>query len=189
MWRAVEAKRSWRFATSTTKFSAPVFKLYPRARLYKDFRQMFDKEQKNFDALIVATPDHWQFSPGAGGPGHEQAHLLRQAHDAHDRRGEEGEGGGAGLQGHHQGEPQDSCTSPSRATTELLLSGAIGPVREVHFWTGTHCPSGLDDQRSPDAARGDELGTSGAARLRQRPYHKIYHYGNWRPWWDFARAT
>jgi predicted dehydrogenase len=41
------------------EFSAPAFKLYPKARHYKDFRQMFDKEEKNFDALIVATPDHW----------------------------------------------------------------------------------------------------------------------------------
>jgi predicted dehydrogenase len=41
------------------EFSAPVFKQYPDARVYKDFREMFDKEQKNFDALIVATPDHW----------------------------------------------------------------------------------------------------------------------------------
>jgi hypothetical protein len=41
------------------ELSAPAFKLYPQARLYKDFRQMFDKEEKNFDALIVATPDHW----------------------------------------------------------------------------------------------------------------------------------
>ena len=41
------------------EFSAPAFKLYPRARIYKDFRQMFDKEEKNFDALIVATPDPW----------------------------------------------------------------------------------------------------------------------------------
>ena len=40
-------------------FSAPVFQTYPRARVYKDFRGMFDKEHKNFDALIVATPDHW----------------------------------------------------------------------------------------------------------------------------------
>jgi len=31
----------------------------PRARIYKDFRRMFDKERDNFDALIVATPDHW----------------------------------------------------------------------------------------------------------------------------------
>lgn len=36
-----------------------MFKLNPRARLHIDFRQMFDKEEKNFDALIVATPDHW----------------------------------------------------------------------------------------------------------------------------------
>src|ERR1035441_1633416 len=42
------------------EFSAPVFKQYPSARLYQDFRQMFDKEAKNFDALIVATPDHWR---------------------------------------------------------------------------------------------------------------------------------
>jgi hypothetical protein len=41
------------------EFAAPVFKTYPRARVYNDFREMFDKEQKNFDALIVATPDHW----------------------------------------------------------------------------------------------------------------------------------
>ena len=40
-------------------FAAPVFKTYPDARVYKDSREMFDKEQKNFDALIVATPDHW----------------------------------------------------------------------------------------------------------------------------------
>ena len=40
-------------------FAAPVFKTYPSARTYRDFRQMFDKDQKNFDALIVATPDHW----------------------------------------------------------------------------------------------------------------------------------
>ena len=41
------------------ELSAPVFALYPRARVYQDFRQMFDKEHNNFDALIVATPDHW----------------------------------------------------------------------------------------------------------------------------------
>ena len=22
-----------------------------------------------------------------------------------------------------------------------------------------------------------------------RPYHKIYHYGNWRPWWDFGTGN
>ena len=87
------------------EFAAPVFEQHPKAKIYKDFRQMFDKEHNNFDALIVATPDHWHYHLLHGGPGHEQAHLLRQADDAHHRRGAEGEGRGAGLQGHHQGEP------------------------------------------------------------------------------------
>jgi len=52
------------------EYSAPAFKLYPKARLYKDFRQMFEKEEENFDALIrghAATGT----SPGAGWAGHE----------------------------------------------------------------------------------------------------------------------
>lgn len=38
--------------------SRGVFDRYPDARRYHDFREMFDKEANNFDALIVATPDH-----------------------------------------------------------------------------------------------------------------------------------
>jgi hypothetical protein len=32
-------------------------KKYPKARFYRDFRKMLDKE-KSLDAVIVATPDH-----------------------------------------------------------------------------------------------------------------------------------
>jgi len=84
---------------------------------------------------------------------------------------------------------QDSRTSYARATTELLLSGAIGPIHEAHFWTGTHSPSGLarpkEVQTPPAGMNWDQwCGPSPA-----RPYHKIYHYGNWRPWWDFGTGN
>src|ERR1700750_2791901 len=39
-------------------FAAPVLRKYAPARVYTDWRRMFDKEEKNFDALIVGTPDH-----------------------------------------------------------------------------------------------------------------------------------
>src|SRR5207245_5745081 len=31
---------------------------YTKAAKYRDFRQMLDKEGKNIDAVMVATPDH-----------------------------------------------------------------------------------------------------------------------------------
>ena len=39
-----------RAATTVTNF--------PKAKYYKDWREMFEKESKNFDAVSVSTPDH-----------------------------------------------------------------------------------------------------------------------------------
>jgi len=171
------------------EFSAPVFKLYPRARLYKDFREMFDKEEKNFDALIVATPDHW----------HSHLALAALAMNKHlynakpiTRTIAEARRVKAAVLASNvttKASIQDSRTSYARATTELLLSGAIGPIHEMHFWTGTYSPSGLarpaEAQSPPAGMNWDQwCGPSPA-----RPYHKTYHYGNWRPWWDFGTGT
>lgn len=38
--------------------AATSVKNFPKAKYYKDWREMFDKESKNFDAVSVSTPDH-----------------------------------------------------------------------------------------------------------------------------------
>src|SRR5678815_5050722 len=38
--------------------AAPRQKEFPSAKFYHDWREMFDKESKNFDAVTVAIPDH-----------------------------------------------------------------------------------------------------------------------------------
>ena len=40
-----------------TEYAAHTFKKYPNAKVYKDYRNMFDK-QKDIDAVVIATPDH-----------------------------------------------------------------------------------------------------------------------------------
>ena len=171
------------------EFSAPVFKKYPGARTYRDFRQMFDKEQKNFDALIVATPDHWHSHLVLAGLAMDKhiycakpiTHTIAEARRV--------KAACLASKRTTKASIQDSRTAYARASTELLLSGAIGPIHEVHIWTGTYSPSGLarptEVQTPPEGMNWDEwCGPSPA-----RPYHKTYHYGNWRPWWDFGTGT
>src|ERR1019366_6024234 len=38
--------------------SARGFQTYPKASKHKDYRTMLDKEGKNIDAVMIATPDH-----------------------------------------------------------------------------------------------------------------------------------
>ena len=38
-------------------YAAPVYETYPKAKKYYDFRKMLE-EQKDIDAVIIATPDH-----------------------------------------------------------------------------------------------------------------------------------
>src|SRR6476660_3273293 len=40
------------------RMAVPRRKEFPQAKFYYDWRQMFEKEQKNFDAVSVAIPDH-----------------------------------------------------------------------------------------------------------------------------------
>src|SRR6266511_5062310 len=38
--------------------AAGIFKKYPQAKPFKDFRVMLEKEGRNIDAVTVSTPDH-----------------------------------------------------------------------------------------------------------------------------------
>ena len=38
-----------------------VMNKYPKAKRFRDFRQMFDKAGNEFDAVAIATPDHSHF--------------------------------------------------------------------------------------------------------------------------------
>ena len=55
--RACESENIVALCDVDEKYAAPVFKRYPKARKWTDFRKMLD-EQKDIDAVLVATPDH-----------------------------------------------------------------------------------------------------------------------------------
>lgn len=116
--------------------SAAGFARYPNARKYKDYRKMFEAEGKSMDAVMIATPDHMH-SPIAllamqmGKHVYCEKPLTRTAWESQllaDAAVKYRVATQMGNQGwNHEG---------TKTACEILWSGEIGEVRELHSWTG-----------------------------------------------------
>lgn len=171
--------------------AAKVFEAYPDAKRYHDFRQMFDKESKNFDAVIVGTPDHTHAVILAAALQLNKhiycakpvTHTIAEAR--HIRKAVS-----AAKQLVTKTSAQSSGTEPARCTTELLTAGVIGPVRELHIWCDHPVyPTSVvrpKESETPPAGMNWDLWLGPAP---ERPYHSAYHPWRWRPWWDFGGGT
>ena len=115
--------------------AARAFKEYANAPKYKDFRRMFDKETNNIDAVLVSTPDHMHgtvamWAMARGKHVYCQKPLTRTVWEA----GELTKGAerfGVATQMGNQGYSNEGA----RQACEILWSGDIGDVQEVHAWT------------------------------------------------------
>ena len=171
-------------------FAAPVFRKYAGARVYSDFRKMFDQESKNIDAVIVATPDHNHavVTMRALREGKHVYCAKPLTHTIHESRMVTGMAREAKVA--TQMSVQSCASEKACATAEVLMAGVIGPVREVHVWTDHPLyPAGL--QRPADTPA-EPYGLDwdlwiGPAPYR--PYHPAYHPWIWRSWWDFGSGT
>ena len=172
-----------------SKYSAGVFKKYPKARMWTDFRKMLD-EQKDIDAVVVATPDHLHavIAMDAMRRGKHvyvqkpltrtvwEARMLTEAARKYKVQTQ------MGNQGHSSEEVRLVC--------EWIQDGAIGDVREVHCWTNRPVwPQGIDRPEDtppvPETLDWDLwVGPS-----PMRPYHPAYLPFNWRAWIDFGAGA
>ena len=173
------------------KLAAGVFETYPGATRYHDFRKMFDKEARNFDALIIGTPDHTHavILMAALQLG---KHIYCAKPVTH-TIGEARKVRAAVLAAKHlvtKTSAQSSGTEGARSTTEFLKSGAIGPVRELHIWCDHPVyPCSVTrpaEAQTPPPGMDWDLWLGPAPH---RPYHSAYHPWKWRPWWDFGGGT
>ena len=171
-------------------YAAKVFATYPAARRYHDYREMLDKEARNFDALIIATPDHMHAILLMAAI-RMQKHIYCAKPIAHSvgevRKVRQALLAAKGIV--TKGSIQDSRTDYARSTTEILNTGVLGPIREIHIWTFHPIyPASLvrpTETMTPPPGMDWDMWI-GPAPLR--PYHKAYHPGNWRAWWDFGTA-
>ena len=179
----------WRHAAGT-------FQEYPNAKQYKDFRVMLD-EQKDIDAVIVATPDHVHaFASMAAMQRGKHVYCEKPlTHSVWEARQltEFVRKRKLATQMGNQGQASDS----TRRLSEMVAEGAAGKVTEVHIWTdrpanglfGEYWPQGVSRPKEspsvPDTMAWDLwLGPAPA-----RPYNPAYAPFKWRGWWDFGTGA
>ena len=169
--------------------AAGQFKKYPKAKQYKDFRVMLEKH-KEIDGVIVATPDHTH-AVAAMTAMKLGKHVYVQkplTHDVYEARAltEAAHKYNVATQMGNQGRSGEG----TRRLAELIWSGAIGEVKEVHSWTNRPVwPQGIDRptdlHTAPDSLDWDLwLGTA-----PERPYNPTYLPFNWRAWFDFGAGA
>ncbi len=170
-----------------------IFDLYPGATRFTDYRDLFDKAGKDFDALIVATPDHTHAVICMAAIQNGK-HLYCQkplAHTLHEVRTITKAAREAGIQ--TQMGNQGHSSNEIRLVKEWIDDGAIGPVHEVLAWSDR--PVGGDPWSDfPIMARPTDAPPVpeslnwdlwiGPAPMR--PYHPIYHPLSWRGFYDFG---
>jgi predicted dehydrogenase len=159
---------------------------FPRATFYTDWRRLFD--QKDIEAVVVATPDHTHapITLAALKAGKhvycekplthtvQEARLVAEAAARHKRVTQMG--------------TQIHAGDNYRRVVELIQSGAIGTVREVHVWVGTSWGGGERPKETPPVPKGLHYDLwLGPAPYR--PYHPTYIPFFWRRWWDFGGGS
>ncbi len=171
-----------RAAASRKKFS--------KAKYYKDYRKLFDKESANFDAVCISTPDH-NHAVQAMAAMKRGKHVYVQkplTHDIYEARKltKAANEYKVVTQMGNQGASGDGV----RKMKEWYEAGVIGEAKEVHVWTNRPVwPQGISwPQQTSQVPRELDwklwLGTA--------PY-KDYVDGlvpfNWRGWWDYGTGA
>jgi len=171
--------------------SGGTFQKFPKAAAFRDFRKMFDKMDKQIDAVVVGTPDHTH-AVSAIAAIKRGKHVYCEkplAHSVHEVR----ELMKAARQ--HQVVTQLGNQGHSfqaiRIFCEWIWDGAIGNVHTIHCGcaavnSALAALPRLKEKHEVPAGLDWDLWLGPA---RQRPYHPAYLPGAWRGWVPFGNGT
>ncbi len=164
---------------------------FPDAKQYTDFREMLDQLGDKIDIVTVSTPDHTHAVAAVKAMRMKkhvycQKPLTWSIAEARLMR-ETAEEMGVVTQMGNQGTSQDGL----REGVEVIQSGAIGDVTEVHIWSNRPVwPQGQGRPEGEDPIPENLNWESWIGPAPMRPYKAgAYHSFNWRGWVDFGTGA
>ena len=166
-------------------------KKHPDAKVYQDFRKLFDEMGKGIDAVMVSTPDHFHAVAASramrlGKHVYVQKPLAQTLYEARYLR-DLARTTGLVTQMGNQGSASDGL----RRGVECIQSGIIGQVSEVHIWTNRPIwPQGLNRPGGSDPVPSTLDWDTWIGPAPMRPYKQgVYNPFNWRGWQDFGTGA
>ncbi|MDP3848998.1 MAG: Gfo/Idh/MocA family oxidoreductase [Luteolibacter sp.] len=159
---------------------------YPKAKKYRDFREMLDKEYKNLDGITITIPDHmhatvalWAMERGVAvycqkplAQSIWESRLLTRAAEYYKVPTQMGN--------------QGYSSEATRMACEIIWNNQIGDVTEVHAMCGNGFARGItswpEAQESPKTLDWD-LWTGRAA---EHAYSDKIHPSNWRGFLEYG---
>lgn len=162
----------------------------PNARRYRDWREMLDKE-KDLDAVVVSTPDHMHAAAAIaamkrGLHVYVEKPLVRTFFEA-ERFRKVAEACGVVTQMGNNGNGTDG----QRRNIEILQSGVLGDVSEIHVTTDRPIwPQAINRPEGSDAIPASLDWNLWLGVAPTRPFKKdVYHAFKWRGWFDFGTGA
>ena len=162
----------------------------PKARRYRDWRDMLDKE-KNLDAVVVSTPDHMHAAAAIaamkrGLHVYVEKPLVRTFFEA-ERFRKVAEACGVVTQMGNNGNGTDG----QRRNIEILQSGVLGEVSEIHVTTDRPIwPQAINRPEGSDTIPETFDWNLWLGVAPKRPFKKnVYHAFKWRGWFDFGTGA
>ncbi len=189
--RGVSGENIYALCDVDDRQAADSFGAFPKAKRYRDFREMLERDGRSIDAVTVSTPDHTHavaamLALKLGKHVRCQKPLARTLWEVRQLAAEAAKRPRQATQMGNQGHAGEG----TRQIREWVEAGAIGTVREVQLWTNRPIwPQGIDrptDAHNPPPTLDWNLWLGPAP---ERPYHPAYAPFRWRGWWDFGTGA
>ncbi|MEO5648585.1 MAG: Gfo/Idh/MocA family oxidoreductase [Ginsengibacter sp.] len=165
-------------------------KSFPKAKFYKDWREMLDKESKHFDAVSVSTPDHTHAVATLAAM-ELGKHVYVQkplTHDVFEARAltEAAKRYKVVTQMGNQGASGDGV----RQLMEWYNAGIIGDVHTVYCWTERPVwPQGIPWPSTPAPVPAELDWNLWLGTAPYKGYIEKLVPFNWRGWWDYGTGA
>lgn len=172
-------------------WTAEMRQKFPHPPAYQDYRELFDKEGDNFDAVAVVVPDHAHFPITMHAMAHGKhvyvekplAHTFEECELLMAMEKKTGLVTQMGNQG-HSGANYFQFKAWHEAGVIKDVDRVVAYMNSPRRWHGWDI-KGYEKQNAPDTIDWDLWNMA----RPKKPFHEKLHPGNWRSWFNYGNGA